>query len=65
MSHHTVSHHNDFLESAEDLTDLFCREPPYVAAAWDERSIEADTTAAGIGIEEGGSIRAERSEREM
>ena len=65
MSHHTVPYHNDFFESAEDLTYLFSRKPAHITAAWDERCIEADATTARVCIEKGIPCWAQRREGHM
>jgi len=46
MSHHAVSDYDDLIEAAEDLANLFCREPAHVAAAGREWRSEADTSTA-------------------
>ena len=65
VSHHTVPYHNDFFESAEDLTDLLSREPAHIAAAWNERRVEADAATARVCIEKGISCWAQRREGHM
>jgi len=42
VPHHTISNDDDFLESAQDLTDLFRREPPHITAPGHVRSIMSD-----------------------
>ncbi len=49
VPHHAIPHDNHLLKPAQDLTDLFRREPPHVAPSWHIWSIVADAATGRHG----------------